>query len=188
MMTMEAQGGLSLKTKLGTPRGVWKVQVFRKTVSLISSPNFSLSQHYNISCNFRFSLTKCVCVELKEKWRRQFEKSAVRLTSAKPGNCLYQKTLTKLHHLQLVNCGELQLTTLRISDDVNNCLQNHSYLSLKISVGSLSLFFSFREFHKFEQKTRHSVKMLLSVHQSMSTRMRPNQGNNGSFNKVFLIK
>ena len=25
MMTMEAQGGLSLKTELGTPRGVWKV-------------------------------------------------------------------------------------------------------------------------------------------------------------------
>ena len=25
---------------------------FQKDVSLISSPNFSLSQHYNISCNF----------------------------------------------------------------------------------------------------------------------------------------
>ena len=60
---------------------------------------------------FRFSLTKSDCMELKEKWRRQFEKSAVRLTSAKPGNCLYQKTHTKLHHLQLVNCGELICST-----------------------------------------------------------------------------
>ena len=43
---------------------------------------------------FQFSLTKCVFVGMKEKWRREFEKSAVRLTSTKPGNCLYQKTHT----------------------------------------------------------------------------------------------
>ena len=73
---------------------------------------------------------------LKEKWRREFEKSAVRLTSAKPGNCLFQKT-----HTSSATCNlwwtdlQVTLTTLRISDDVTNqlhcnCLQNLSYPSV----------------------------------------------------------
>ena len=125
-------------------------------------------------------------MELKEKWHRQFEKPAVRLTSAKTGNCLYQKTLTKLHHLQLVNCGELQLTTLRISDDVNNCLQNLVYYPSVNRRRFIIIIFYFREFHKFVPKTRHSVKILHSVHQSTNTRMHPNQGNNGSFKQSFV--
>ena len=170
----------------GYPERNLKSLGFQKDVSLISSPISHYLSTTILVVIFRFYLTKSVFVELKEKWYRQFEKPAVRLTSAKTGNCLYQKTLTKLHHLQLVNCGELQLTTLRISDDVNNCLQNLVYYPSVNRRRFIIIIFYFREFHKFVPKTRHSVKMLHSVHQSTNTRMRPNQGNNGSFKQSFV--